>query len=461
MTDSPEHPDNPDLLIKPKTEMCHSIHMQKWLGGLYAYKGFLLLFGVYMAYETRNVKIAALNDSQYIGMSVYNVVIISIIVVVISNIVMKEHTLVYVLIASLILLSTTVTLCFTFVPKILTIVKCPDGDPVLEATGLKMESRTRRFAGEDRRELLYRAEVQNRVYKRELTQLDKELNRLQHLLELPIEPYQRISEELLHLLPESNVDATPQSVRKSRQARCQARRRDTADDNSTCHMSLDMSEIDEALTDVPDIDSCQGILARQAKRKLDREDSGIHTMSFRSGSNRINHESDSETSEYLLAMAAPQLPPAADTEVRTYRFRSPRADAVGRSHDYLELTSAGPLDEIDESAEDRRRSDDHYRVDNGVSLAGLFSSTIPTAPNAKTTKLDLPLTFENTRAIRGVPPPPTSSSRGKPAKGSAIAALCARTIPDEVKKQRREKLCKNLDRIQSELNRLEDTVTYV
>jgi gamma-aminobutyric acid type B receptor len=37
------------------------------MGALYAYKGLLLLFGVYMAWETRNVKIPALNDSQYIG----------------------------------------------------------------------------------------------------------------------------------------------------------------------------------------------------------------------------------------------------------------------------------------------------------------------------------------------------------------------------------------------------------
>ena len=34
---------------------------------MYCYKGLLLLFGLFMAWETRHVKIEALNDSKYIG----------------------------------------------------------------------------------------------------------------------------------------------------------------------------------------------------------------------------------------------------------------------------------------------------------------------------------------------------------------------------------------------------------
>lgn len=50
-----------------QVEVCRSAHTQGWLGALYVYKGLLLLVGVYMAWETRHVKIPALNDSQYIG----------------------------------------------------------------------------------------------------------------------------------------------------------------------------------------------------------------------------------------------------------------------------------------------------------------------------------------------------------------------------------------------------------
>ena len=76
------------------------------------------MFGVYMAWETRHVKIPALNDSRYIGMNVYNVVIMSALVVTISNILSHQPTLAYVMESSFMLISTTTTLCLLFVPKV-------------------------------------------------------------------------------------------------------------------------------------------------------------------------------------------------------------------------------------------------------------------------------------------------------------------------------------------------------
>lgn len=75
------------------------------------------MVGVYMAWETRNVKIAALNDSQYIGVSVYSVVITSAIVVVLANLISERVTLAFLTITALILTSTTATLCLLFLPK--------------------------------------------------------------------------------------------------------------------------------------------------------------------------------------------------------------------------------------------------------------------------------------------------------------------------------------------------------
>lgn len=76
------------------------------------------MFGVYMAWETRNVKIPVLNDSQYIGMNVYNVVIMSIIVVTLTNILPDQPTMAYVMESAFVLVSTTLTLCLLFVPKV-------------------------------------------------------------------------------------------------------------------------------------------------------------------------------------------------------------------------------------------------------------------------------------------------------------------------------------------------------
>ena len=48
-------------------EHCESKRLSYWLGAVYAFKGFLLVFGVFLAWETRGVTIPALNDSRYIG----------------------------------------------------------------------------------------------------------------------------------------------------------------------------------------------------------------------------------------------------------------------------------------------------------------------------------------------------------------------------------------------------------
>lgn len=138
-----------------------------------------------MAWETRHVKIPALNDSQYIGVSVYSVVITSAIVVVLANLIADQVTLAFVTITALILTSTTATLSLLFVPKINAIWgrgSAPNNDPISHSMGLKMEYNTRRFMTDDRRELQYRVEVQNRVYKKEMAALDAEIAKLQRLL---------------------------------------------------------------------------------------------------------------------------------------------------------------------------------------------------------------------------------------------------------------------------------------
>lgn len=104
--------------ILSQVEVCRSQHTSKWLGVLYIYKGLLLVVGVYMAWETRHVKISALNDSQYIGISVYSVVITSASVVVLANLLAERVTLSFIIITSFILISTTATLCLLFLPKI-------------------------------------------------------------------------------------------------------------------------------------------------------------------------------------------------------------------------------------------------------------------------------------------------------------------------------------------------------
>ncbi|XP_063700563.1 gamma-aminobutyric acid type B receptor subunit 2 [Culicoides brevitarsis] len=174
------------VVYQPQVEVCQSQHTSKWLGILYIYKGLLLVVGVYMAWETRHVKISALNDSQYIGISVYSVVITSASVVVLANLLAERVTLSFIIISVFILISTTATLCLLFLPKIRDIWRKDNRDLVVHSMGLKIECNTRRFVMDDNREVYYRVEVQNRVYKREIAALDAEIQKLERLI---LEPH--------------------------------------------------------------------------------------------------------------------------------------------------------------------------------------------------------------------------------------------------------------------------------
>lgn len=63
------HPSQDNAEIRPENEYCQSNHMTIFVSSIYAYKGLLMAFGCFLAWETRNVNIPALNDSKYIGES--------------------------------------------------------------------------------------------------------------------------------------------------------------------------------------------------------------------------------------------------------------------------------------------------------------------------------------------------------------------------------------------------------
>lgn len=111
-------PDDPDLWYVPQVSQCRSEQMSVWTGALYAYKGLLLLFGVYMAWETRHVKIPVLNDSHQIGISIYNVVLCSGTVVALSSLLQQRPTLAYCVVSILVFISTTSLQLFLFLPKV-------------------------------------------------------------------------------------------------------------------------------------------------------------------------------------------------------------------------------------------------------------------------------------------------------------------------------------------------------
>jgi gamma-aminobutyric acid type B receptor len=81
--------------------------------------------GSRFAWATRNVHITALNDSKYVGMSLYNVVLLSITTAVVSYFLRDQHERSYILTSIFILLCVTITLCLVFVPKVREVARDP------------------------------------------------------------------------------------------------------------------------------------------------------------------------------------------------------------------------------------------------------------------------------------------------------------------------------------------------
>ena len=109
-----------DIAIYPYQTFCTSKYENLWTGLLYGYKGFLLLFCTYLAWETRKVHMPALNDSKQIGFAVYNVFIPCVIIIPILNLLGSHSDAVYLLSTLLCLFCTTITQCLIFVPKVST-----------------------------------------------------------------------------------------------------------------------------------------------------------------------------------------------------------------------------------------------------------------------------------------------------------------------------------------------------
>lgn len=62
-----------EIIYKPMIFYCTTDKPYVWLLLVYGFKGILLIFGLFLAWETRKVKIATLNDSRYIGTWYFNV----------------------------------------------------------------------------------------------------------------------------------------------------------------------------------------------------------------------------------------------------------------------------------------------------------------------------------------------------------------------------------------------------
>lgn len=162
LDDQTVHEHNVDVIERPMIYYCTMNRAVTWLLLVYGFKGILLIFGSFLAWETRKVKIAALNDSHHIGMAVYNVFIVCMIGVPLAIYSDKQaYEFSFYVITTSIVFCTTLTLCLVFVPKIRIMRKgnCEDAVERFPTNGIKYETKNLN----NFRESLSNAELQREV----------------------------------------------------------------------------------------------------------------------------------------------------------------------------------------------------------------------------------------------------------------------------------------------------------
>ncbi|CAD1475175.1 unnamed protein product [Heterotrigona itama] len=117
-----------DARIRPELEHCESIHTIRnniWLGFICSWKGLILVFGLFWAYETRSIKVKQINDSRYVGMAIYNVVVLCLITAPVTMVIASQQDASFAFVALAIIFCCFLSMALIFVPKVIEVIRHP------------------------------------------------------------------------------------------------------------------------------------------------------------------------------------------------------------------------------------------------------------------------------------------------------------------------------------------------
>ncbi|CAK9302690.1 unnamed protein product [Gordionus sp. m RMFG-2023] len=112
-----------EFKILPQLEICSCRKLGIWLSILYGMKGLILIFGLFLSYDTRKVFIKQINDSKLAGVAIYNIVILCAITIPMTILIVNNHNASFAFVAISLLASTFLSTVLIFFPKIFYIWK--------------------------------------------------------------------------------------------------------------------------------------------------------------------------------------------------------------------------------------------------------------------------------------------------------------------------------------------------
>lgn len=125
LQDAPAGTDD-DVMLLPILEQCQSVHQEIWIAVVLGYKCLLLVFGLFLAYESGSTKIRYINDSRQVSISIYNVGLLSLTTGPVSVfLIVSLPNAFFAFVSVAVLLCTYISLGLVFIPKVLYVYRTP------------------------------------------------------------------------------------------------------------------------------------------------------------------------------------------------------------------------------------------------------------------------------------------------------------------------------------------------
>jgi len=193
------HNEDEDVVLRPEIWVCRSEYHYVWLGLTYGYKGILLILGLFLAYETRSVKVKQINDSRLVGMSIYNVAILCIITAPVTMVIADQQNATFAFVALADVFCCYLSMALVFVPKVVFIFQHPGHDP--------REREDEDVKKKQQEEKLKKIKKENEELQKEIAEKDRKIDILRKYLAQKKEKEEREAREAELLARDSAIKA--------------------------------------------------------------------------------------------------------------------------------------------------------------------------------------------------------------------------------------------------------------
>ncbi|CTQ87096.1 G-protein coupled receptors family 3 profile domain-containing protein [Caenorhabditis elegans] len=125
-----------DEMIMPVLQQCQSNQQEVWIGIIMGFKCLLLVFGTFLSYETRNLKLRFINDSRFVGLAIYNVAVMTLVTApVVTLLIHGKVDANFAFISLTVLICTYISVGLIYGPKIRHIIKVPPSADEIQLNG--------------------------------------------------------------------------------------------------------------------------------------------------------------------------------------------------------------------------------------------------------------------------------------------------------------------------------------